>query len=228
MTEPIRVNQQGGVLLGLGLATLVSTTGEPCIIVGDVDDVRVAGFLVQAGTVKADVLIQWGETVTKDHEHILPGVMSDVYIRCGGPDDQDAHPTSVGTMVVINRAGTIIDNTWLWRADHDVKGSVKNEKAPSDTGLVVYGDNVTAYGLMSEHHLHNLVEWYGNNGKTIMFQSEFPYDVDVDYGQKGWSAYWVAPNVSNHAGYGLGAYSIFLDHPVVVENAFWVPDSPGV
>lgn len=56
-------------------------------------------------------------------------------------------------MVIINRSGTIIDNTWLWRADHDIDGSVGNRHNPSDTGLIVNGDNVTAYGLMVEHHL---------------------------------------------------------------------------
>lgn len=79
-------------------------------------------------------------------------------------------------MVEINHAHVIIDNTWLWRADHDVSGNVYNLANPSDTGLIVNGDDVTAYGLMSEHHLKNLVEWNGDNGKTVMYQSEFPYD----------------------------------------------------
>jgi len=72
-------------------------------------------------------------------------------------------------MVEINRDFTLIDNSWLWRADHDIDGSVTELRNPSDTGLVVNGDNVTAYGLMSEHHLKNLVEWNGEFGKTVMF-----------------------------------------------------------
>lgn len=154
--------------------------------------------------------------------------MSDVYIRVGGPDHQKVNATSVGTMVIINRAGVVIDNTWLWRADHDVDGSVTDLRNPSDSGLKVYGHHVTAYGLMSEHHLTNLVEWYGEHGKTVMYQSEFPYDVDKDYAQGGFVSYYVNASVQHHKGYGVGAYAFFRDHQVVVENGISVPEEPGI
>jgi hypothetical protein len=35
---------------------------------------------------------------------------------------------------------------------------------------------MTAYGLFVEHFQKYDVVWNGNNGKTIMFQSEVPYD----------------------------------------------------
>jgi len=38
------------------------------------------------------------------------------------------------------------------------------------------GDEMTAYGLFVEHFQKYDVVWNGNNGKTIMFQSEVPYD----------------------------------------------------
>lgn len=104
--------------------------------------------------------------------------MSDVYIRAGGPNHQKVTPTSVGTMVIINRGYTIIDNTWLWRADHDIDGAVSELRNPSDNGIIVNGDNVQAYGLMVEHHLKDMTIWNGNNGKVVMYQSEFPYDVE--------------------------------------------------
>ena len=47
---------------------------------------------------------------------------------------------------------------------------------PSDTGLVVNGDNVTATGLFVEHYKKYNVIWNGENGKTIFFQNELPYD----------------------------------------------------
>jgi len=131
-------------------------------------------------------------------------------------------------MVTINRAFTVIDNTWLWRADHDVDGNVMNSANPSDVGLVVNGDNVTAYGLMSEHHLTNLVEWNGNYGKTVMYQSEYPYDVDVDYANNSYVSYYVSDQVTHHKGYGVGAYAFFRDHNVMVESAIKVPNAPGI
>lgn len=84
-------------------------------------------------------------------------------------------------MIQINSGNVIIDDTWLWRADHSVSGSVKDKRNPVATGLQVNGDNVTGYGLASEHTLGNLLEWNGENGKTYFYQSEYPYDVDQAY-----------------------------------------------
>lgn len=59
-------------------------------------------------------------------------------------------------MMTVNSGNVVIDNTWLWRADHDVTGSVQNSNNPVQTGLVVNGDNVIAYGLKVEHTLGDL------------------------------------------------------------------------
>lgn len=96
-------------------------------------------------------------------------------------------------MMTVNSGNVVIDNTWFWRADHDVKGNVEKSMNPVDHGLVVYGDNVKAYGLKSEHTLKDLVQWNGENGLTIMYQSELPYDVDVDFGDNGYAGYRVGP-----------------------------------
>ena len=227
LTDSLKVNKEGAVLLGIGMATLVASNGKPCIEVGDVDNVRIAGLLLEAGPVKSDVLLRWG--VEKSMGDVnLPGVLSDVYVRSGGPNHQKITPTSVGTMVIINRSGTIIDNTWLWRADHDIDGAVSDERNPSDTGIVVNGDHVQAYGLMVEHHLKNMLEWRGNYGKVVMYQSEFPYDVNTDYGDNKYVSYYVADEVTHHKAFGVGAYAFFRDHPVIVENAIRVPDNEGI
>ena len=46
----------------------------------------------------------------------------------------------------------------------------------ADTGVVVNGDNVTATGLFVEHYQKYNVIWNGENGKTVFFQNELPYD----------------------------------------------------
>lgn len=61
-------------------------------------------------------------------------------------------------MVEINASYTIIDDAWLWRADHEVGGAqVSGGRNYVESGLVVNSANVTAYGLMSEHTLGDLV-----------------------------------------------------------------------
>jgi len=42
------------------MAALVSPNGKPCMVVENVDGVRIAGFMFEAGTVKAPTLLQVG------------------------------------------------------------------------------------------------------------------------------------------------------------------------
>lgn len=61
-----------------------------------------------------------------------------------------------------------------------------------------------------------------------MYQSEFPYDVDTDYGDCGYTSYYVADQVTHHKAFGIGVYAFFRDHPVIVDNAIKVPDANGI
>jgi hypothetical protein len=83
-------------------------------------------------------------------------------------DSQD-YQVAAGTMMEINADYTIIDHTWLWRADHDIGGLVSDSKNPVAHGLVVNADNVTGYGLFVEHTLDDLLVWNGNGGKAYFF-----------------------------------------------------------
>jgi len=49
LEDSIKVNNADTVVLGMGLATLIPTNGTPAITVGNVDGVRVAGLLLEAG-----------------------------------------------------------------------------------------------------------------------------------------------------------------------------------
>lgn len=80
-------------------------------------------------------------------------------------------------MLEINNQYVLLDHTWLWRADHDIGGSVYNSRNYVETGLQVNADHVKAYGLFVEHTLGDLTQWYGNDGEVYFYQSELPYDV---------------------------------------------------
>jgi len=71
------------------MATLISASGNTIIEVGDVDDVRLAGFIVQAGPMQIDEesphhMVQWGLS-NYAGDASKPGVISDVFGRVGGP-----------------------------------------------------------------------------------------------------------------------------------------------
>eukprot|EP00467_Chlorarachnion_reptans_P019103 CAMPEP_0114505426 /NCGR_PEP_ID=MMETSP0109-20121206/10847_1 /TAXON_ID=29199 /ORGANISM="Chlorarachnion reptans, Strain CCCM449" /LENGTH=670 /DNA_ID=CAMNT_0001683865 /DNA_START=19 /DNA_END=2032 /DNA_ORIENTATION=+ len=221
LSEPLRLNHEGQVLLGLGIATLVASKGNPCVLVGDVDGIRVAGILLQAGPEPTPTLLQWGVSGNYPGDEGNPGFMHDVFARVGGPDYQDVQTE----LMVDVRSGNVIgDNLWLWRADHSVRGKVYNMTNPCSTGLNVTGNDVTFYGLAVEHTLKDLVVWSGERGRCFFYQSEFPYDVDASYGEK-YVSYRVSDSVEDHDAWGVGAYHYFRDHAVTVKSGFSVPES---
>ena len=111
----------------------------------------------------------------------------------------------------------ILDDIWLWRADHHVAGSTMYSQNPNQVGIEVNGENVIAYGLAVEHTLEDLVRWNGDFGKVFFYQSELPYDVTQDnFGDKEFVSYRVGDNVSHHEAYGIGSYTFFRDNNVKV------------
>lgn len=231
LDEPLRVSHAGQVLLGLGLATLVSARQNTLIQVGDVGGVRVAGLLLQAGppigggNEAAPVLLQWGSGGFQG-DAAAPGLLHDLFVRVGGPDGTAANPVRAETMVHVRSGHVIGDNLWLWRADHAASGPVSYASNPVMHGLIVDGDDVTMFGLAVEHTLSDLAVWNGERGRTYFYQSELPYDAtQAQFGDPGYCGYRVASHVREHAGWGVGVYSFFRDHNVTVESGIVCPAS---
>eukprot|EP00035_Acanthoeca_spectabilis_P037120 m.43599 g.43599 ORF g.43599 m.43599 type:complete len:593 (+) comp8450_c0_seq1:23-1801(+) len=227
---PLVVKSTGQVLLGLGFATLISSHQNIIISVGNVDGVRIAGLLLQAGPLgqgnaTAPTLLEWG-TGGYSGSADAPGVISDVFARVGGPDGTAGSPVGADTMFHIRSGHVIIDDTWLWRADHAEGGAVAPSTNRCAHGLVVDGDAVTGYGVAVEHTLEDLTVWNGNGGSVYFYQSELPYDVtQAEFGDPGYCGYRVAPNVTTHSGFGVGVYSFFRDHDVTVASAIVGPQA---
>jgi len=227
VNEPIEINRANTVVLGLGLATIIPDNGVTAIKVGDVDGVKLAGLLVDAGTQNSSVLVQVGpEGAAADHS-ANPTSLQDVFVRVGG-----AGAGKATTGMVVNSDDTIIDHTWLWRADHG--DGVGWETNRSDYGLRVNGDDVLATGLFVEHFNKYDVQWYGENGKTIFFQNEKAYDAPnqaaIQNGDiKGYAAYKVGDSVTTHEGWGMGSYCYFnVDPTIRQQHGFQAPVKPGV
>jgi len=227
LTEPIRVMRANTVVLGLGFATLRPTQGTAAMTTADADGIVVAGLLFDAGPVQSPVLLEVGPQGSHARHARNPISLHDVFFRVGG--------AGVGRTVVnleINSNDTIVDHTWIWRADHG--SGVGWNLNLSANGLVVNGNNVTAYGLFVEHHQQFQVLWNGNGGRTYFYQSEIPYDApnQASYtsapGVDGWASYKVADYVTTHEAWGLGIYSVFRHPNVVLTRAIEVPRTPGV
>jgi hypothetical protein len=227
LTDPIRVTRPNTVVLGLGFATLRPVNGTAAITTADADGIIIAGLLFDAGPTESPVLLQIGPAQSKNSHAKNPISLHDVFFRVGG--------AGVGRAVVnleINSNDTIVDHTWIWRADHGA--GVGWTSNTSQNGLVVNADNVTIYGLFVEHHQQFQVLWNGNAGRTYFYQSEIPYDPpdQPSYtsaaNTNGWASYKVADTVTSHEAWGLGIYSVFRKPDVKLSRAIEVPFNPNI
>lgn len=211
------------------MATLKSTHGNACIEVGDHVGVRVAGVVLEPkSNTYGETLLKWGTTASSGSSS-EPGVMSDVFARVGGSNNSNSSQVQIKRMVQINSSHVVIDHTWLWRADHDVAGSVKYSRNYVATGLEVNGNNVRAYGLFVEHTLGDMVSWNGEDGEVYFYQSELPYDVTQDnYANKGYHSYHVADHVKRHTSHGAGVYSYWRDNYVKMDTGIKAPSGSGI
>jgi hypothetical protein len=227
LEDSIHITKDNTIVLGLGLPVLIADSGKPAIIIDDVDGVKLAGVIVEAGTINSSTLLLAGESASKNRHDTNPTFLYDIFCRIGG-----VQPGSANSCVTINSNDVVGDNFWLWRADHgNGVGWTANK---SDTGLIVNGNDVIIYGLAVEHFQKNQTVWNGENGKVFFYQSEIPYDVPnqdawKDNGKDGYASYKVSAHVQNHTATGLGIYCYFRDgNNTYAENAIEAPTLPTI
>jgi hypothetical protein len=229
LAQPIEVTHPHTVVLGLGFATLIPTNGNAALETASVPGIKVSGIIVDAGPVNSPVLMQvGGKNAGGTHDRNDPTLLSDVFFRIGG-----AQPGKATTSLVVNADNTILDDIWAWRADHGAGVGWNSNTA--DTGVVVNGDNVSAYGLFVEHYQKFEVIWNGQDGEVVFFQNEMPYDPPSQAAwmssptTKGYAAFLVTPGVRSFQGYGMGSYSFFNQGvPIFATQAFQSPTTAGV
>ncbi len=227
LTEPIHVTHSNTVVMGLGYATLKPMHGTAAMTTSDVDGIIISGLLFDAGAMQSPTLLEVGPEGSHARHVKDPISLHDVFFRVGGTG-----PASTLVNLQINSDDTIVDHTWIWRADHG--SGVGWNVNPSANGLVVNGNHVTAYGLFVEHHQQYQVLWNGNAGRTYFYQSEIPYDspTQASYtsapGVNGWASYKVADQVTSHQGWGLGVYSVFTYPGVTLTRAIETPATPKI
>jgi hypothetical protein len=227
VNRTIKVTRPHTVVYGMGLATIVPDNGVIPMRVDDANGVKISGLMFDAGPVNSPVLLQIGNRMPHERHVSDPTAIHDVFFRIGG-----AGVGKATTSLVVNNNRTILDDIWAWRADHG--NGVGWTVNTADTGVVINGANVTAYGLFVEHYQKNEVIWNGNNGTDIFFQNEMPYDPPnqaawMNGAMNGYAAFKVGDDVTAFQGYGLGSYCYFNVNPTVnAYHAFEAPNRPQV
>jgi hypothetical protein len=223
------VSRPRTVVLGLGFPTLVPSRGTAAMSVANVPGVKLSGLVFDAGPVNSPVLLQVGTPNGHRSDPADPTLLSDVFFRIGG-----AAAGKATVSLVVNSDHVLLDHVWAWRADHG--NGVGWTVNTADTGVVVNGSDVTAYGLFVEHYQKHEVLWNGERGAVTFFQNEMPYDPpsQAQWRQSpdvyGWAALKVADGVKSFSGRGMGSYSFFNQGiDIFASNAFEVPASlpPG-
>ncbi len=216
LNDTIAVKRPDTIVLGLGLPTLVPDNGIVPMTVADVKGTKLAGFMIDAGPVNSPMLLRVGTQrawngQAREHNQwsdpAAPTLLADVFFRIGG-----AAAGKATVALVVNSDNVLLDNIWSWRADHG--NGVGWDINTADTGAIVNGDDVTAYGLFVEHYQKTETIWNGNGGTVIFFQNEMPYDPPSQAAWmeapdvKGWAAFKVADTVTSFSGYGMGSYEL--------------------
>ncbi|MEO5315035.1 adenylyl cyclase [Pseudarthrobacter sp. CC12] len=233
----IEVKRAGTVVLGLGMATLSAVNGSVPLTVADVPGVDIAAVTVDAGEVNSPALMRIGKAIPGAgdgpassgvlSDPANPTTLHDVFFRIGGP-----HVGKASVSLEVNSDNVLLDHIWAWRADHG--NGVGWTTNTGRNGVIVNGNNVTATGLFVEHYQEYNVIWNGENGKTVFFQNELPYDAPNQAawqhdGVLGWAGYKVADSVKTHELWGGGSYVYTnVDPTIHATRGFEVPVTPGV
>jgi hypothetical protein len=225
----ITVTNPNTKIIGLGFATLIPTAGNITLSTADVPGINISGLIFDAGPTQSSSLLQIGTEGSTANNASNPVTVDDVFFRVGG-----AETGTVATAFVDNSNNSIIDDTWIWRADHGA-GAGGWTGDQSATGLVVNGGNVETTGLAVEHFQQYETIWNGQGGTDIFFQNENPYEVPSQAvwmssaTQDGYPAFYLPSSVTSFTGYGMGSYSYF-DQGVSIENAmgFQAPVASGI
>ena len=227
LDAPLRIDRADTVVLGLGYASLTPTAGNSVVEVGDVAGVKIAGITADANVPESETLIKVGPAGATASDAADPTTLTDVFVRVGGPWAGKAV-----TSIEVNSPDTLLDHIWAWRGDHG--NGIGWDVNTGAHGVVVNGDRVTATGLFVEHYQEEQTIWNGEDGQTLFYQNELPYDVPNqaawnDGGRLGYAAYRVADDVQNHSAIGTGTYSFFNQgQDIRLESGIQAPNRPGV
>jgi hypothetical protein len=243
----IHVTRPNTVIMGMGLASVTPIAGTAAIQVDDVPGVIISAITIDANTTNSNVLVRIGAAPRVARGPLVPLVSSrgalfsspttlnDVFVRVGG-----IYAGQATTSLEINQDNVLVDYAWLWRADHGNAGTVGWTVNTAAHGLVVNGDHVTALSLAVEHYQQTQVVWNGNDGRTIYYESEAPYDPPsqaawMNGNQDGYPFYQVSAGVTSHYATGMVMSTLFglecsncPKTPIYVQSAIQTPVSPQV
>ena len=96
------------------MTSIIPDNDDAAMLVDDVDGVRVAGIIFDAGS-HSKYLLKVGKTGSKNSHKDDPTILQDLFFRVGGTTDT---LTTADNALEINSHNVLCDHFWIWRADH--------------------------------------------------------------------------------------------------------------
>src|SRR6202034_2519772 len=198
----IDVTNPDTVVLGLGLATLVSNGGSAILQTADVNGIRIGGLIFDAGTTNSSVLVQIGPPGSSASHASDPTVLSDVFARIGG--------ATVGSATQTLQTNTAANGLVVNGAD-----------------VTMYGLAVEHYqAVQVQWNGNGGADYFYQSEMPYDPPSQSAW---MDGSSDGYPSIAVASSVTSFQAYGLGVYCYFDVNPSEVSaNALTSPTSSGV
>jgi hypothetical protein len=133
---------------------------------------QIIGILFEAGVKDSEFLVrigdepQFGFLRYWGSDPNNPTMIQGVFFRIGG-----ANVGKATVSLEVNSSNVIIDNIWVWRADHGNPGTVGWTINTAKHGVIINGNNVVAYGLAVEHFQKYQTIWNGENGIDYFYSA---------------------------------------------------------
>jgi len=168
--------KSGNALIGEGFSIILAKAKSPAF--SDANNPKPL-ILTPAG---ANAWVQFAD-LTLSVQGELPGLIFVEWLSGVGSSLWDVHyRIEFGTWGLLHLAGAgagVIENTWLWVADHDIdNGPMVNVTNPRGA-LIESAGPTYLYGTASEHSSLYQYNFTGaSNIYTILTQTEIPYWVD--------------------------------------------------
>ncbi len=110
LDDVLKVTKANTIILGLGVPSLVQTRGLPAISVADVDGVKIAGLILDAGAASSTSILEIGPAGSATDHAANPTFLYDLTVRTGGAR---SGKNDVG--IKINSNNVVADQIWIWR-----------------------------------------------------------------------------------------------------------------
>jgi hypothetical protein len=170
----------------------------------------------------------------RELRHSFVSLLSDAGVPLGDIAQLVGHSGTTGKSAMLALPVQAVNLKWAAQNDIITLDPHSQNHATTNAVMQHTYEGLTRYTRDYKLEPALATVWNGENGVTILYQNELPYDppTQADWmhdGVEGWAGYKVGDGVRTHTLQGGGVYVFNRNNPSIhTENGFEVPERPGV